>query len=73
MFLDATGENIEVFVRDRGEGFDMSAIPEGRLGVRESILGRMARAGGFASVRGAIGGGCEVSLVLERQDNQRHG
>lgn len=73
VFLDATGENIEVFVRDRGEGFDMSAIPEGRLGVRESILGRMARAGGFASVRGAIGGGCEVSLVLERQDNQRHG
>ena len=73
VFLDATGENIELFVRDRGEGFDMNAIPEGRLGVRESILGRMARAGGFASVRGAIGGGCEVTLVLERQEKERHG
>lgn len=73
VFLDASGENIEVFVRDRGEGFDINAIPEGRLGVRESILGRMNRAGGFASVRGAIGGGCEVTLVLERQEKERHG
>ena len=34
------------FVRDRGKGFDLATVEPGRLGVRESIIGRMARHGG---------------------------
>ena len=37
---------VEVFVRDRGPGFDPAAVPGDRRGVRESIVGRMARHGG---------------------------
>ena len=44
-----------------GEG----ALPGDRLGIRESIVGRMARAGGSATVRpGAGGSGTEVHLRL---------
>ncbi|PRY14037.1 phage shock protein C (PspC) family protein [Kineococcus rhizosphaerae] len=53
---------IEVFVRDRGKGFDLDQIPGDRLGVRESILGRMQRAGGSASIRRPADGGTEVTL-----------
>jgi hypothetical protein len=40
-------------------------VPEDRRGVRESILGRMTRHGGRATVHSAPGGGTEVELVLE--------
>ena len=39
---------VEVFVRDRGPGFDPDAVPADRRGVRESIVGRMQRHGGDA-------------------------
>jgi signal transduction histidine kinase len=54
---------VEAFVRDRGEGFDLAEIPEDRLGVRASILGRMERHGGTARVRRREDG-TEVELTL---------
>ncbi len=64
VFMDAASTPLEIYVRDRGPGFDLAQLPEGRLGVRESILGRMERAGGSARITPAIGGGMEVTLVL---------
>jgi len=62
-----TPARIDVFVRDRGDGFDPdAAIPADRHGVRESIVGRMERHGGRATVRIGAGGGTEVELSLER-------
>jgi len=55
----------EVFVRDRGAGFDVEAVPDDRRGVRESILGRMARHQGRATVHSRPGEGTEVELVLD--------
>jgi signal transduction histidine kinase len=55
----------QVFVRDRGGGFDPERIPEDRRGVRESIVGRMERHGGGATIRSSPGGGTEVELKLE--------
>lgn len=48
VFMDADSPegSIELFVRDRGPGFSMDQVPEDRQGVRQSILGRMERAGG---------------------------
>ena len=42
----STASGVEVFVRDRGPGFDPDAVPADRRGVRESIVGRMERHGG---------------------------
>jgi signal transduction histidine kinase len=60
-------DEASVFVRDRGAGFDPDAVAEDRRGVRESIVGRMARAGGRATVVSAPGEGTEVELVLPRR------
>jgi len=62
-YLEVGSQLVEAFVRDHGPGFDVDAIPEDRLGVRESILGRMSRHGGSASVR-RLEDGTEVSLSL---------
>jgi len=59
-------ERLEVFVRDRGVGFDPEAIPQDRRGVRDSIIARMERHGGRAAVHSAPGEGTEVELVMER-------
>ena len=64
VYAEASDERAEVFVRDRGTGFDPGAVPADRRGVRESIVGRMERHGGRAEVRSAPGGGTEVELVL---------
>jgi signal transduction histidine kinase len=57
---------ISVFVRDRGAGFDRSAVPGDRRGIAESIEARMQRAGGTASIVSAPGEGVEVELGLRR-------
>ncbi len=66
VYVEAGDERLEVFVRDRGPGFDPAAIPEDRRGVRESIIGRMQRHGGRVAITASPGGGTEVELVLER-------
>jgi signal transduction histidine kinase len=64
VYAEASDERAEVFVRDRGAGFDVGAVPADRCGVRESIVGRMERHGGQAHVRSAPGEGTEVELTL---------
>ncbi|HEV7460508.1 MAG TPA: PspC domain-containing protein [Solirubrobacteraceae bacterium] len=66
LYAEADGERLQVFVRDRGPGFDPEATPADRRGVRDSIVGRMARHGGHAAIRPAPGRGTEVELTLER-------
>lgn len=55
----------EVFVRDRGRGFDEAQVPADRLGVRNSIVERMRRHGGTATLRTAPGKGTEVRLSMQ--------
>ncbi|HNK36249.1 MAG TPA: PspC domain-containing protein [Solirubrobacterales bacterium] len=55
----------EVFIHDRGPGFDPEAVPADRRGVRDSILGRMEHHGGHAEIRSTPGEGTEVELVME--------
>ena len=66
VYLETAPGSIDVFVRDRGPGVDLGSLPSDRLGIRESIIGRMTRAGGTATVRpGSGGSGTEVHLHLE--------
>ncbi|MDQ1704564.1 MAG: hypothetical protein QOF18_930 [Frankiaceae bacterium] len=64
VFAEVTDGRVQVFVRDRGRGFDLAAVPADRYGVRESIVARMARNGGTAEIRTAPGSGTEVRLDL---------
>jgi signal transduction histidine kinase len=66
VYAEVSDNSIEVFVRDRGSGFDLAQVPADRRGVRESIVGRMERAGGRADVRSIPGGGTEVGLEMPR-------
>jgi signal transduction histidine kinase/phage shock protein PspC (stress-responsive transcriptional regulator) len=66
VFAEVEGRTVFVSVRDRGPGFDPDAVPEDRMGVRESIIGRMQRNGGTARLRSVPGGGTEVELEMER-------
>lgn len=51
LYVEVNPGATEVFVRDRGPGFDLDAVPEDRHGVRDSIIGRMNRHGGMADLR----------------------
>jgi len=64
VYLESSAEAVDVFVRDRGAGFSLDSLPGDRLGVKESIIGRMERAGGHATVR-SLGPGTEVHLHWE--------
>ncbi|MGW7102933.1 PspC domain-containing protein [Streptomyces sp. NPDC054838] len=66
VYAEVEGRTVFVSVRDRGPGFDVDAVPDDRMGVRESIIGRMRRNGGTARLRSAPGGGTEVELEMER-------
>lgn len=65
VYAEVDDDAVEVFVRDRGPGFEPSAVPDGRIGIRESIVGRMQRAGGSATVHSGSDG-TEVLLRLPR-------
>ncbi|GAA2447626.1 MULTISPECIES: ATP-binding protein [Streptomyces] len=68
VYAEVEGRTVFVSVRDRGPGFDLDAVPADRMGVRESIIGRMQRNGGTARLRSVPGDGTEVELEMERAD-----
>jgi signal transduction histidine kinase/phage shock protein PspC (stress-responsive transcriptional regulator) len=67
VYAESAPGRTQVFIRDRGPGFDPASVPGDRRGVRDSIVGRMERHGGRARVANAPGGGTEVELVLEER------
>jgi signal transduction histidine kinase len=66
VYAEVSPDAVDVFVRDRGRGFDPQTVPDDRHGVRHSIIDRMRRHGGTAEVRSAPGEGTEVHLHLPR-------
>jgi signal transduction histidine kinase/phage shock protein PspC (stress-responsive transcriptional regulator) len=66
VYAEVDEESVEVFVRDRGHGFDVDAVAEDRMGVKGSIIDRMARHGGTATIRSASSDGTEVRLEIKR-------
>lgn len=73
VYIEKVDDVVHVYVRDRGPGFDLDSIPEGRLGVRESIMGRMRRIDGQATVNSQIVG-TEIHLsvtIVSQHDDER--
>ncbi|MDE0547337.1 sensor histidine kinase [Microbacterium sp. C7(2022)] len=48
--VSTTPTRIEITVSDAGSGFDVHAVPDDRLGIKASIIARVAAVGGRASV-----------------------
>lgn len=66
LYAEVEAEGVTVFVRDRGVGFDPDDIADDRRGVRHSIVERMTRHGGSATITSAPDAGTEVELRLRR-------
>jgi len=69
VFAEVSGSKAEVFVTDQGKGFDPATIPEGRHGIKDSLIARMGRQGGEAEITSEPGEGTEVRLTLPRGSN----
>lgn len=64
VYCEATDTLVEVFVRDHGNGFDMHTVPANRLGIRESIIGRIKRRGGTVEIVSRPQWGTEVRMHM---------
>jgi phage shock protein PspC (stress-responsive transcriptional regulator)/two-component sensor histidine kinase len=71
VYVEVGAEELTAFVRDRGVGFDVDAVLDAhddghRRGLRDSIVGRLERHGGRATVWSTSGEGTEVELCVPR-------
>ena len=64
VYAEASADPVQVFVRDRGVGFDPGAIGDDRRGLVESVRGRMERHGGTVEIVSTPGSGTEVRLTM---------
>jgi signal transduction histidine kinase len=62
VYAEVADGRADVWVADRGCGFDPELVPEDRHGLSQSILARLSRVGGGASVDTEPGEGTEVHL-----------
>lgn len=70
VYAELTRDAYEVYVRDAGPGFDPADVPQDRLGIRNSIVGRVRRAGGDASIKSAPGEPTEVTITVRREEQR---
>lgn len=66
VYCETDADRVEVFVRDRGKGFDPDAVDDDRQGISKSITARMERVGGSARITAKPGRGTNVALELPR-------
>ncbi len=67
LYAEVDAEEVVVYVRDRGRGFEADEVPDDRHGLRGSIRDRVERHGGTALVRSAAGQGTEIELRMGRK------
>ncbi|AZG44931.1 hypothetical protein D7316_01523 [Gordonia insulae] len=71
VYGEVTEDGVEVFVRDRGVGFELDLVDDDRQGIARSIRARMQRAGGDAVVDSTPGRGTNVRLTMPRGELAR--
>jgi signal transduction histidine kinase len=64
VYVEVEPEEVHVFVRDRGVGFDPDGVPADRHGLADSVHARMERHGGAVQLRSTPGTGTEVHLTM---------
>ena len=66
VYVEVEASQVNAFISDEGAGFERTAVPDDRRGIADSIVGRMERYGGSATIRSEPGRGTEVVLRLPR-------
>lgn len=64
VYAEAGASQVQLFVKDRGAGFTLETVRPDRRGIADSIVSRMERHGGSATITSQPGAGTEVRLVL---------
>jgi signal transduction histidine kinase len=64
--LDEGQDSVRVTVSDAGRGFDPAAVPGARLGLAQSVVGRIEAVGGTVRIFSAVGAGTTVLLSVPR-------
>ncbi|QMU68532.1 MacS family sensor histidine kinase [Streptacidiphilus sp. P02-A3a] len=77
ILVEEEPDEVVVSIRDDGPGFDAAARlgeaeREGRLGVSQSIRGRLRDLGGSADLFSTLGQGTEIELRVPRGDGAAH-
>lgn len=66
VYVEVGDSKVDAWVSDQGGGFDADAVPPDRRGIADSIIGRMQRHGGTATVTSDPEDGTEVWLHVGR-------
>lgn len=65
LYGELGGAHTQVWVRDRGPGFDPKDIADDRVGIKRSIIARIERVGGESEIRSPLPtGGSEVRISV---------
>lgn len=56
ILVAATADGVRIEVHDDGAGFDLDAVPDDRLGIRASIVARVAAVGGSVDIESGASG-----------------
>lgn len=68
----AEGGGIRIEVGDTGDGFDVDTVPAERLGLRVSIIERVANAGGSVTIDSGKGKGTVIGIRWPAPSNDSH-
>ncbi|GMQ85228.1 MAG: ATP-binding protein [Acidimicrobiia bacterium] len=64
VYAEATDQTLDAWIGDQGSGFELDRVPQERLGISESIVGRMQRHRGTSEISSTPGEGTEVHLQV---------
>lgn len=64
LYIESEPSQLSMFIRDQGCGFALDSVPTDRQGIARSIVERLERHGGTASIKSSPGSGTEVELHL---------
>jgi signal transduction histidine kinase/phage shock protein PspC (stress-responsive transcriptional regulator) len=70
VYCEVEDDEVNLFVRDRGSGFDPADVPGDRHGLADSVHGRMERHGGTVRLRSTPGEGTEVHLAMPARTHE---
>ena len=67
LILKATSKELKLVIKDNGVGFRPNRIPQGRLGMKLSIISRVESVGGTVHIASAPRAGSTIILEWEKQ------